>query len=214
MHRFWVAIMAGTYATHGETYRLPAGQISWTSGGSVLRGQSPARIAFLKKIVEEGPADGINPIDKWQDIAHRRQAQRVLSRLLRQRDAVGMDRFVADGEVAAIADETSCRNHRRLEYDDHTGQRRIFTGPGRSVPLPLPQPADDGAAWKTLYCNPAHSNSRRRRASRKRFPAKQRSCQRRTIRRRRQPAFSIRQISRITSTNLIRWTLRRERATR
>jgi hypothetical protein len=67
-HRFWVAIMAGTYATHGETYRLPDGQVAWTSGGGVLRGQSPARIGFLKKIVEQGPSEGINPIDKWQDL--------------------------------------------------------------------------------------------------------------------------------------------------
>jgi hypothetical protein len=67
-HRFWVAIIAGAYATHGETYKLPAGEVVWTSGGDLLRGQSPARIAFLKQIVESGPAARINPIDKWQDM--------------------------------------------------------------------------------------------------------------------------------------------------
>ncbi len=27
----------------------------------------PARIAFLRKILEDGPAEGLEPIDKWQD---------------------------------------------------------------------------------------------------------------------------------------------------
>jgi hypothetical protein len=67
VHRFWVAIMAGTYATHGETYQHSDDQIAWASGG-VLRGESPPRIGFLKKIVEAGPPEGINPIDKWQDL--------------------------------------------------------------------------------------------------------------------------------------------------
>jgi hypothetical protein len=32
----------------------------------VLRGQSPARIAFLRDILSTAPAGGIEPIDKWQ----------------------------------------------------------------------------------------------------------------------------------------------------
>jgi hypothetical protein len=31
-----------------------------------LRGQSPARIAFLRDILATAPPDGIDPIDKWQ----------------------------------------------------------------------------------------------------------------------------------------------------
>ena len=34
----------------------------------MLHGQSPARIAFLRKVLEDGPAEGIEPIDKWQDL--------------------------------------------------------------------------------------------------------------------------------------------------
>ncbi len=34
----------------------------------MLRGQSPDRIAFLRKLSKKVPADGINPIDKWQDM--------------------------------------------------------------------------------------------------------------------------------------------------
>ncbi len=35
--------------------------------GGTLRGQSPARLAFFRKILSESPAGGLEPIDKWQD---------------------------------------------------------------------------------------------------------------------------------------------------
>lgn len=66
VHRFWVGTVAGTYVGHGETYRRPD-EVLWWSKGGVLRGQSPPRIAFLRKVIESGPATGIDPIDKWQD---------------------------------------------------------------------------------------------------------------------------------------------------
>jgi hypothetical protein len=66
VHRFWEGTIAGTYVGHGETYRHPENLIWWSRGG-VLRGQSPPRIAFLRKVIEEGPAEGMEPIDKWQD---------------------------------------------------------------------------------------------------------------------------------------------------
>jgi hypothetical protein len=65
--RFWQGLIAGTYVGHGETYLHPADDVLWWSKGGVLHGQSPARLAFLKKIMAEMPADGIDPIDKWQD---------------------------------------------------------------------------------------------------------------------------------------------------
>jgi hypothetical protein len=66
VHRFWQGTIAGTYVGHGETYRHPQDVLWWSKGG-VLHGQSPARIAFLKKILDEGPIQGLDPIDKWQD---------------------------------------------------------------------------------------------------------------------------------------------------
>ena len=66
VHRFWEGTIAGTYVGHGETYLHPQ-EIVWWSKGGVLHGQSPTRIAFLRKVLEEGPATGIEPIDKWQD---------------------------------------------------------------------------------------------------------------------------------------------------
>jgi hypothetical protein len=66
VYRFWVAIIGGAYATHGETFKSPEG-MSWTSTGGKLHGQSPPRIAFLKEIVEEGPHNGLDPIDQYYE---------------------------------------------------------------------------------------------------------------------------------------------------
>lgn len=63
--RFWNATIAGTYCGHGETYKSDD-QVLWWSKGGILKGQSPARLAFLKKVLEDAPAEGIEPIDKWQ----------------------------------------------------------------------------------------------------------------------------------------------------
>ncbi|HEY1381707.1 MAG TPA: DUF5060 domain-containing protein [Gemmataceae bacterium] len=66
VHRFWQGTIAGTYVGHGETYRTPDDVLWWSKGG-VLRGQSPPRIAFLRKVLEDAPDKRLDPIDKWQD---------------------------------------------------------------------------------------------------------------------------------------------------
>lgn len=63
--RFWNATVAGTYCGHGETYKSDD-QVLWWSKGGVLKGQSPVRLAFLKRVLDDAPADGIEPIDRWQ----------------------------------------------------------------------------------------------------------------------------------------------------
>jgi hypothetical protein len=75
VHRFWQATVAGTYATHGETYQHPENKIWWASGGE-LRGQSPARLAFLKQVLDTAPREGIEPIDKWQNSSYGGQGGR------------------------------------------------------------------------------------------------------------------------------------------
>src|SRR5207302_3423639 len=62
--RFWYGMMGGTYVGHGESL-VVQGQPSWLGQGGVLRGTSPARIAFLKQIVEAAPPDSLNPIDQF-----------------------------------------------------------------------------------------------------------------------------------------------------
>ncbi|MEY4385323.1 MAG: hypothetical protein RLY20_606, partial [Verrucomicrobiota bacterium] len=63
--RFWNATVAGTYCGHGETYLSPDDVLWWSKGG-VLKGQSPARLAFLKQVFDDAPVAGIDAVDKWQ----------------------------------------------------------------------------------------------------------------------------------------------------
>lgn len=63
-YRFWNAIIGGGYATHGESYQ----RSTWISTGGKLTGDSPARIAFLKNIVEHGPEEGMEPIDQYYEL--------------------------------------------------------------------------------------------------------------------------------------------------
>jgi len=65
--RFWHGTIDGTYVGHGETYLHPK-DILWWSKGGVLRGKSPARIRFLKKIIESSPTKHVDPVDKWQHV--------------------------------------------------------------------------------------------------------------------------------------------------
>ncbi len=58
---FWQAAAQGCYCGHGETY-LDPNDILWWSHGGVLHGSSPARIAFLRKLLEETIALGPGPI--------------------------------------------------------------------------------------------------------------------------------------------------------
>lgn len=63
---FWMATVRGGYCGHGETYVNKQDKL-WWSHGIRLYGESPARIEFLRKIVEEGPQGGLEPSDipRW-----------------------------------------------------------------------------------------------------------------------------------------------------
>lgn len=54
VHRFWTAMVYGGYCTHGETY-CSEDEVLWWAKGGVLKGESPARIAFLREIAESLP---------------------------------------------------------------------------------------------------------------------------------------------------------------
>ena len=60
VHRFWISVCYGGYAGHGETYEHPEDVLWWSKGG-VLHGLSASRIAFLRRIVEQGPR-GVEPL--------------------------------------------------------------------------------------------------------------------------------------------------------
>jgi hypothetical protein len=56
VRRFWEGAVRGGYVGHGETYLRPD-EILWWSKGGQLHGSSPARIAFLRRILEEAPRE-------------------------------------------------------------------------------------------------------------------------------------------------------------
>ena len=70
VRRVWLGVIAGGYVTHGETYLDPNEPFDqnttptlWWSHGGRLRGSSPARIAFLRNLIEEtGATTGRRPV--------------------------------------------------------------------------------------------------------------------------------------------------------
>jgi len=57
-YRFWRAVVNGAYATHGETYISTDGTPVWSDAGE-LHGTSPARIAFLRKLLQNSGTTGL-----------------------------------------------------------------------------------------------------------------------------------------------------------
>ena len=135
VHRFWMTVLNGGYAGHGETYVHPEDLLWWAKGGE-LRGQSPERIAFLRSIIEEDVTEGLTPFEEIPGIRTHR--------------LVAGSR---DGDVTLIY----LGEHRPLvlstglpEVDGDYGIDIIDTWnmtvtPGRKVPTPIPVPTRHGA---------------------------------------------------------------------
>jgi len=60
--RFWLAIIHGAYATHGETFITPPGEPVWSDSGK-LRGASGPRIRFLRDLVTRITRDGLTELE-------------------------------------------------------------------------------------------------------------------------------------------------------
>jgi hypothetical protein len=68
VHRFWLTVMRGGYAGHGETFLHPRDLLWWAKGGQ-LRGESWRRIGFLRDLIEADVANGLTPItpsERWE----------------------------------------------------------------------------------------------------------------------------------------------------
>jgi hypothetical protein len=68
VHRFWLGTVHGGYVGHGETYEHPEDVLWWSKGGA-LHGESAPRLAFLRRILEAGPAAGLEPLEGVQRMA-------------------------------------------------------------------------------------------------------------------------------------------------
>lgn len=67
VHAFWSTTIAGSYGGHSE-FIPDADGLIWLAQGVALRGESPPRLAFLKQILDAAPAEGIDPIDAFDDL--------------------------------------------------------------------------------------------------------------------------------------------------
>jgi hypothetical protein len=68
VHRFWITVMRGGYAGHGETFMHPADLLWWAKGGE-LRGESWTRIGFLRDLIEKDVKNGLAPLsteERWE----------------------------------------------------------------------------------------------------------------------------------------------------
>jgi len=69
VHQFWIATVAGCYASHGESFVTESGSLHMVEGGP-LRGESPSRLGFLRGILDDLDIAGLDPIDRWDDPAY------------------------------------------------------------------------------------------------------------------------------------------------
>ena len=69
VHRFWLGAVLGAYVGHGDTFLDPQDVLWWAKGG-VLHGESAPRLAFLRDILEAGPAQGLEPLPLGSVIAY------------------------------------------------------------------------------------------------------------------------------------------------
>lgn len=75
VRRFWRCYVGGGACTHGETFLSPDDVLWWARGG-VLKGESPKRIAFLRRVIEELPGF-LSPLESvWEEAERQDEAQR------------------------------------------------------------------------------------------------------------------------------------------
>lgn len=61
VHRFWITMMRGGYAGHGETF-MDAGDRIWWAKGGVLHGEAWTRLKFMRALLEEDVTQGLEPL--------------------------------------------------------------------------------------------------------------------------------------------------------
>jgi hypothetical protein len=78
VRRAWEGAIRGGYVTHGETYYNDREELWWSKGGELV-GSSPARFAFLARILAEAPHGILEPLPsdwdaRWAGTAEHRIA--------------------------------------------------------------------------------------------------------------------------------------------
>lgn len=66
VHRFWITVLRGGYAGHGETYE-DSDELLWWAKGGELRGESWKRIKFMRELLAEDVRGGLEPLGAETD---------------------------------------------------------------------------------------------------------------------------------------------------
>ena len=117
--RFWYGFTSGGYVGHGETY-LNDEECLWWSKGGELRGESVARIAFLRRILEQAPR--LSPIVKIDPST-------VESPLLLFKEASPEGRVIAEGTWNFEAGGYHGQDFFLFYFGMHQPRRRNFNLP-------------------------------------------------------------------------------------
>ena len=154
VHRFWQGTIAGTYVGHGETYLHPEDDILWWSKGGVLRGQSPRGSPSCAKVLEEGPPEGLEPIDKWQDARTAgKKGEYYLIYFGKEKPTEWTFEY-PEGQ-AERSPEVACRPDRHLGHDGHPARRSLRARAEGRLPVPMRGHAQDRAPGQALHAPPA-----------------------------------------------------------
>lgn len=113
VHRFWICCVMGGYGTHGETFMNDTDTLWWGKGGTLV-GESPARIGFLKEIINELPC-ALEPVSSTFVTAEQLEAIRNSGKLDE------MDNFIR--AVLRLPSEQGAHVLENLKKDT-----RIYTG--------------------------------------------------------------------------------------
>ncbi len=115
VNRFWKSCCSGGYATHGETFmeEMNDEQTLWWSKGGTLKGESPARIKFLKELLESfaGPL-----------------TSRMLESKLQISDQKNIQKMI-DDRVEGIYDNPVFRVMSKLNDEEFKHMQYIFSQP-------------------------------------------------------------------------------------
>lgn len=134
VHRFWITVMRGGYAGHGETYAHPEDLLWWAKGGA-LRGESHKRISFLLELLQEDVKTGLEPIGD--------NAQFPWNRISGAMD--GDVRFFYFGEHQPVIWSTGLPQEDG-DYDiDVIDTWEMTITPAKKVPAPVPHPTRHGS---------------------------------------------------------------------
>lgn len=116
-NRFWRVVTMGGYCTHGETF-LDSRDVLWWARGGRLKGESPARIAFLRNIVEELPG----PIEPTEN-----RIARIMNASLEEKEKMleNAEPFVK--AMLAMGDELKDFYTSEFVYQGHCGEDAYLT---------------------------------------------------------------------------------------